>query len=80
MKKIVIDLDGTLTIDDPARSYADKEPRMDVVAALRSYQSQGFEIIIATARNMRTYNGNIGILNYAITLILLYWGGFFNLH
>ena len=27
-----------------------------------------------------TYNGNTGMINYVITLILLYWGGFFNLH
>ena len=67
MKKIVVDLDGTLTVDDPSVSYDRKEPRKDVVEMLRSYKSQGFEVIVATARNMRTHNGNIGKIN-AITL------------
>jgi phage-related holin len=31
-------------------------------------------------KKSNTYNGWIGIVNYIITLGLLYWGGFFNLH
>jgi capsule biosynthesis phosphatase len=58
--KIVIDLDGTLTIDDASLSYPDRAPRLDVIAKLREYSEQGFEICIMTARNMRTYEGNVG--------------------
>lgn len=58
--KIVIDLDGTLTIDDPALDYADRRPRTDVIERLREYRALGFEICILTARNMRTFEGNVG--------------------
>lgn len=73
MKKIVIDLDGTLTIDDPSVPYEKKEPRSDVVKTLRSYKENGFEIIIATARNMRTHNGNIGKITAKTLPIVIDW-------
>ena len=59
MKRLVIDLDNTLTAGGGA-SYADVAPRADVVATLRTYQADGFEIVISTSRNMRTYAGNVG--------------------
>ena len=62
MKKIVIDLDGTLTIDAPT-SYNEKPPYDQVIAMLKQYKAMGFEICISTARNMRTYQGNIGQIN-----------------
>lgn len=59
MKRIVIDLDGTLTLDDSTKTYAEKAPRADVVARLREYRAAGYEIVVHTARNMRTYSGNV---------------------
>lgn len=73
MKKIVIDLDGTLTVDDPSVPYEQKEPRSDVVAMLREYHENGFEIIIATARNMRTHNGNIGKITAKTLPVVIDW-------
>ena len=67
MKRLVIDLDDTLTITDSAKDYADVEPRDDVVARLRDYKQQGFEVVIHTARNMRTHQSNVGKIN-ALTL------------
>ncbi len=67
MKRLVIDLDGTLTHDDPKTKYHDKQPNLDVVSKLRAYKELGFEIVIATSRNMRTFDGNIGRIN-AVTL------------
>ena len=58
--RIIIDLDGTLTHDDPLSPYSEKLPRLDVIDRLREYQSLGFIICIFTARNMRTYEGNVG--------------------
>ena len=63
MKRLVFDLDGVLTIDDPGRSYADREPNLAVIDKLRDYKAQGFEIVICSARNMRTYGGQIGKIN-----------------
>jgi len=73
MKKIVIDLDGTLTVDDPTLPYPEKNPQLDVVEMLRRYKGMGFEIIVATARNMRTYNGNIGKINANTLPTVIEW-------
>lgn len=63
MKRLVFDLDGTLTLDDPSCLYPEKKPNLEVVARLKEYRSAGFEIIILTARNMRTHSGNVGLIN-----------------
>lgn len=63
MKRLVFDLDGTLTIDDPNLPYPEKQPNIEVVAQLRKYHADGFEIVICTARNMRTYAASIGLIN-----------------
>jgi len=73
MKRIICDLDGTLTIDTPGVSYADKRPNPEVVAALADYQRKGFEIVIATARNMRTYEGNTGKITRNTVPVILAW-------
>ncbi|MFC0409717.1 HAD hydrolase family protein [Roseomonas elaeocarpi] len=73
MKRLVVDLDGTLTVDDPGRSYPDKEPNLPVIERLREYKREGFEIVIATARNMRTYEGNVGKINANTLPVILDW-------
>lgn len=73
MKRLIIDLDGTLTIDDPERSYSEKLPNMSVVARLREYHQLGFAIVISTARNMRTYNGSIGLINANTMPAIIQW-------
>jgi capsule biosynthesis phosphatase len=60
---LVVDLDGTLTLDEAGVAYADKRPNAAVVARLREYRAAGFRIAISTARNMRTHQGNIGLIN-----------------
>lgn len=67
MKRLVIDLDDTLTVVDRTKDYSDVDPRADVVARLREYKAMGFEVVIHTARNMRTHAGNVGKIN-ALTL------------
>jgi len=73
MKRLVVDLDGTLTLDNPGRGYPDKEPNLPVVEKLREYKREGFEIVIATARNMRTYEGNVGKINANTLPVILDW-------
>lgn len=63
MKRIIIDLDGTLTQDEPGIPYPEKPPRSAVVAKLREYRAAGFTITVFTARNMRTHAGNLGLIN-----------------
>ena len=71
--KIVIDLDDTLTIADSQKSYQEVLPREDVIDTLREYKKRGFEIVIATARNMRTYSGHVGKINANTLPIILEW-------
>ncbi len=73
MKRLVIDLDGTLTREDPTRGYAEKEPDLAVIARLRGYQADGFTIIIQTARNMRTFENSIGRINAHTLPVIIEW-------
>ncbi len=69
--KIVIDLDQTLTKKCVNGDYAHVEPNTEVIETLKRYHKEGFEIIIVTARNMRTFDGNVGqiIANTVPTII-----------
>lgn len=71
--KIVIDLDHTITAPWAGNNYADAPVNYTVVDKLRTYQNDGFEIIIHTARNMRTFNGNIGKITVHTLPIILDW-------
>ena len=62
MKKIIIDLDGTLTVESEGK-YSTKQLNHEVIDACRRYKNKGFEIIISTSRSMRSYEGNIGKIN-----------------
>ena len=73
MKRLVIDLDDTLTLADSTKDYTDVAPRADVVARLRDYKDQGFEVVIHTARNMRTYEGNVGKITVHTLPVITEW-------
>lgn len=72
MKRLVVDLDGTLTVESD-KSYADKEPNLPLVERLREYKARGYEISIFTSRNMRTYEANIGKINVNTLPTILDW-------
>lgn len=72
MKRLVFDLDNTLTVDGTG-SYHDVEPRLDVVEQLKKYKRLGFEIIINTARNMRTYECSVGKINANTLPVIIDW-------
>lgn len=72
MKRLVVDLDGTLTVESNL-PYSDKEPNRPLIARLREYKDKGYEIVIFTARNMRTYEGNVGKINVHTLPIVLDW-------
>lgn len=71
--RIVIDLDDTLTDDGSHSDYAAKLPRADVIAKLRDYSALGYEIVIFSARNMRTHQGQIGRINLHTLPGVLAW-------
>lgn len=73
MKRIVIDLDETLSTKKENENYANAQPKNAVIAKLRYYKNQGYSICIFTARNMRTYDGNIGLINVHTLPIITKW-------
>lgn len=72
MKNLIVDLDGTLTKGD-TNDYENVNPRLDVIAKLIEYKNLGFTITISTARNMRTYEGNVGKINIHTLPIITAW-------
>jgi capsule biosynthesis phosphatase len=73
MKRLVFDLDGTLSQDDASLGYAERRPNVAVVEKLRGYREQGFEIVICSSRNMRTYEGQVGKINAHTLPVILDW-------
>jgi capsule biosynthesis phosphatase len=72
--RIVIDLDGTICpIKQSGERYEDLEPIPGAVEKLRELKSAGHYIIIQTARNMATQDGNIGKVMRNIGKITLDW-------
>ena len=71
-KKIVIDLDETIctTLNG---DYVNSSPKVNVIKKLCEYKEMGFYIIIHTSRNMRSYNGNIGLINAKTLPIIINW-------
>jgi len=72
MKRIVIDLDGTITAHETS-NYEDVAPNLRVIEALRRYKADGFEIVIFSSRNMRTYEGEVGKINIHTLPVIMAW-------
>ncbi|MFA1576481.1 HAD-IIIC family phosphatase [Vibrio cyclitrophicus] len=72
MKKLIVDLDGTLTLANTS-DYREVLPRIDVIEQIKKYKNEGFIIVIATARNMRTYDGNVGKINIHTLPVITAW-------
>ncbi|MUL16653.1 capsular biosynthesis protein [Aliivibrio fischeri] len=72
MKKLVVDLDSTITLGDTS-DYRNVSPNIEVIRQLTSYKDKGFTITIFTARNMRTYEGNVGLINIHTLPIITEW-------
>lgn len=72
MKRLIVDLDNTITLGN-ANDYEAVSANLEVLERLRDYKAAGFEIVIATARNMRTYKGNVGKINLNTLPIITEW-------
>ena len=72
MKNIVIDIDGTLTLNDH-EDYNLVSPNFKIIKKLVQYKSKGFNIILYTARNMRTFDNNIGKINANTLPVIFKW-------
>lgn len=60
-KVLVVDVDGTLcSVKGTTESYADLLPEPRLTARLQELAAVGWHIVIHSARNMRTHDGNPG--------------------
>ncbi|MCR2056656.1 HAD-IIIC family phosphatase [Campylobacter helveticus] len=59
MKNLIVDLDGTLTIEEENVPYEKKKPNLALIKQLKEYQKMGFKITIFTSRSMRSFNNDI---------------------
>lgn len=72
--RIAIDLDGTICpVKQPHQSYADLEPLPGAAERIHELRKAGHYIIIQTARNMATCQGNLGKVLKNVGLITLEW-------
>lgn len=71
---LVFDVDGTLCpIKKSDEKYEDLVPNSKIVEKLREYKKNGAKIILFTSRNMKTYKGNIGMINANTSIIMQEW-------
>lgn len=72
MKRLVFDLDETICFTRNG-DYKNSIPNESLIRKLKNYKDYGFEIVICTARNMRTYGGNVGQINANTLPVILDW-------
>lgn len=72
-KVLVFDLDGTLCEIDKNKKYEDLLPIKKMVEKLLEYKKRGYWIIIQTARQMKTYQGNVGMINANTSKVTIQW-------
>ena len=72
MKRLIMDLDDTICSTSKG-DYENSKPNQLVVEKLSKYKNEGFEIVIHTSRNMRTYKGNVGKINIHTLPNIINW-------
>ena len=70
--KIIIDLDDTICSTKNG-DYENSIPKEKVIKKIKEYKDLGFEIIIYTSRNMRTYKGNVDLIKANTLPIIIKW-------
>jgi len=72
MKRLIFDLDDTIchTLNG---DYENSIPVTEVVDKIHDYRALGFEIVISTSRNMRTFEGNVGKINSNTLPVIIRW-------
>ena len=71
---LIFDVDGTLCpIKKKEDKYEDLVPDEEMVRKLKEYKQNGAKIVLYTSRNMKTYNGNLGLINANTAVIMQNW-------
>lgn len=81
MKRIVIDLDHTICVprdradqtEDRSMIYVEARPNVACIERMREYRQLGFEIVVFTSRNMRTFAGDLDKIREHTLPIIVDW-------
>ncbi|MGP5213868.1 capsular biosynthesis protein [Psychrobacter immobilis] len=72
MKRLIMDLDDTISKTENS-DYKNAIPNTEIIAKMHKYREMGFEIVISSSRNMRTYEGNLGKINANTLPVVIEW-------
>ena len=71
---LIFDVDGTLCpIKNKEEQYENLIPDEEMIRKLKEYKKEGAKIVLFTSRNMKTYNGNLGLINANTAIIMQNW-------
>lgn len=72
VKKLIVDMDDTITVTEKG-DYEHSKPILETINLLKKYKSEGFQIVIHSSRQMRTYGGQIGKINANTLPTIINW-------
>ena len=72
IKRLIVDLDNTISYTIKG-DYVNSKPIEQTINMLRKYHDEGWEIVINSSRNMRTYEANVGKINIYTLPNIISW-------
>lgn len=70
----IFDVDGTLCpLKKPDESYSDLIPDTKMISKIKYYHDSGAKIVLFSSRNMKTYQGNLGLINANTAIVMQDW-------
>lgn len=72
VKKLVVDMDDTITVTEHG-DYENSMPIQPTIDLLRKYHEEGFQIVVHSSRQMRTYEGQVGKINVNTLPNIIKW-------
>ena len=72
-RTLVLDIDKTICESPLNNDYSKCKPIEPVCSKLREENNKGSYIILYTSRNVRTFKGNIGLINKYTSIVLFEW-------
>ena len=72
VKRLIVDLDNTISYTIKG-DYVNSKPIEQTINMLRKYHDEGWEIVINSSRNMRTYEANVGKINIYTLPNIISW-------
>ncbi len=72
-KTLIVDIDKTICESPSQKDYSKCKPIQTFCSKLREEDKKGTYIILHTSRNVRTFKGNIGLINKYTSVVLIEW-------